>query len=103
MLKSAVEINDPLQQVKMLLQLCPLWLGGIFVLEDFLPGFSAVFPILIKAENLTLPGFHVAGSRSSTGSECGIYPTIHLFCKHVFFPANAFVGTCKGTCLSIEL
>lgn len=47
-LKSAVEINDSLQQVKMLLQLCTIWSGGIFVLQDFPPGlFWGVFGGLV--------------------------------------------------------
>lgn len=83
----------------MLLQLCTIWSGGIFVLQDFPPGLFlgffgglvgvfllVFFPILIKAKSCTLPGFLVAGSvyigsRSSTGSDDVIYPLIHLFCR----------------------
>lgn len=75
-----MEINDSLQQVKMLLQLCTVWSGGIFVLEDFPLGFLVALPVLIKAENPKLHGFLIAGNRSSTGSDGGISPTIHLFC-----------------------
>lgn len=55
------------------------WRFGVL----FVVGF---FSILIKAKSCTLPGFLVAGSvyigsRSSTGSDGGIYPLIHLFCR----------------------